>query len=356
MIVERFLDSFWQLSVAISPYLFLGIIAAGLLHEIIPTTTIKKHLGDKSFLSVLKATLLGVPLPVCSCGVIPLASSIKKSGASKGATLSFLISTPETGVDSIFATYGIFGWIFTIYKVISAIIISLVAGLLVNLFDKDEKREEGAEKSSDCCSTSSCCNKDNKEEFQERKKFSFVGVFKYMVMLFRDIAKPLFFGLIIGALVTTLMPDNLESILKEYGWLSYALALIIGLPMYVCATASLPIAAALMLSGVSAGAAFVFLTAGPATNTVTMVFVKKLLGGKTLSIYLLTIALGSILFGLLLDAILGKNGINPSSLVHIHTEEMVFGTIGAIVLLSLLVFNFLYNLYAKTYKSGSCCQ
>ncbi|MBT8348487.1 MAG: permease, partial [Sulfurovum sp.] len=127
-----------ELSNAMAPYILFGLLFAGILHEFVPDTIVTKHLGKDNIFSVIKATLFGVPLPVCSCGVIPLATSIKKSGASKGSTLSFLISTPITGVDSILATYGIFGWIFTIYRVITSMIIAMVAGILTNLFDKEE--------------------------------------------------------------------------------------------------------------------------------------------------------------------------------------------------------------------------
>jgi len=230
---------------------------------------------------VIKSTLFGVPLPICSCGVIPLATSIKKSGASKGATLSFLISTPITGIDSIMATYGIFGWIFTLYRAITSMIIAMIAGILTNIFDKDIeevkpkfsskptsfglKPNSIVKENSSCCSGSSCC------DTPSQKSFSIVKALRYgFITLLGDIAKPLFWGLIIGALITIAIPENLNDILVEYSGLSYLIVIAIAVPMYVCATASLPIAAGLILSGVSAGAVFVFLSAGPATNTVTI--------------------------------------------------------------------------------------
>jgi len=136
MEITHFLDSLWQLSVSMAPYIIFGLIFAGILHELIPDTLVTKHLGSSNVFFVIKATLFGTPLPVCSCGVIPLANSINKSGASRGATLSFLISTPTTGVDSIMATYGIFGWIFALYRIISSVIIAIIAGILTNIFDK----------------------------------------------------------------------------------------------------------------------------------------------------------------------------------------------------------------------------
>jgi len=151
--IISFFNSLLELSNAMAPYILFGLVFAGILHEIVPTSIVTKHLGKDNISSVLKATLFGIPLPVCSCGVIPLASSIKKSGASNGSVLSFLISTPITGIDSILATYGVFGWIFTIYRVITSMIIAIVAGIFTNIFAKDENVKEEA--ISSCCSGSS---------------------------------------------------------------------------------------------------------------------------------------------------------------------------------------------------------
>jgi len=335
--ITLFIDALIDLSNSMAIYILFGLVFAGILHEIVPESLVTKHLGNENIWSVVKSTIFGIPLPVCSCGVIPLATSIKKSGASKGATLSFLISTPITGVDSIMATYGIFGWIFTAYRAITSMIIAMIAGILTNIFDKDEPIKKTIfstfkpkpEMSSSCCSDSSCCDSNiNKEEksFSER-------VFAYAFgTLLKDISKPLFWGLILGALITVLIPKNLSTILIEYAWLSYVIVIIIAVPMYVCATASLPIAAGLMLSGVSAGAAFVFLSAGPATNTVTIGVVKKMLGTRSLYIYLGSIIIGSILFGLALDYIFTASDIDPKALIHLHEEAGIFTQLSSIVL------------------------
>ncbi|MCK4875905.1 MAG: SO_0444 family Cu/Zn efflux transporter, partial [Sulfurimonas sp.] len=283
-IITLFFTALLDLSNAMAPYILFGLLFAGILHELVPDSIVTKHLGKESIGSVIKSTIFGIPLPVCSCGVIPLATSIKKSGASKGATLSFLISTPITGVDSILATFGMFGWVFTIYRVITSMFIAMFAGILTNLLDKEtEKKDTFSMKApqdevvAHCCSSKSSCSTDEK-----KKSFSFSKAMKYaFVTLLGDIAKPLFWGLVLGALITIAIPQNLSDILVKYDWLSYLIAIAIAVPMYVCATASLPIAAALMLSGVSAGAAFVFLSAGPATNTVTIGVVKKMLGTKS---------------------------------------------------------------------------
>ncbi|GIT99109.1 SO_0444 family Cu/Zn efflux transporter [Sulfurovum sp. TSL1] len=343
--VTPFFIALFELSNAMAPYILFGLIFAGILHELVPNTLVTKHLGKENISSVVKATIFGVPLPVCSCGVIPLATSIKKSGASKGSTLSFLISTPITGVDSILATYGVFGWIFTLYRVITSMIIAMAAGILTNIFDKDEQEKpkpvfnaapttgfsmasgfSEKEKEVPCSSGTSCC------DTEEKKKFSTSSALRYaFVTLLGDIAKPLFWGLIIGAAIAVAIPENLSEMLMDHAWLSYLVAIAIAVPMYICATASLPIAAALMLSGVSAGAAFVFLSAGPATNTVTISVVKKMLGARSLYIYLGSIIIGSMLFGLGLDYVFDSNSIDPKSLVHIEEDA------GAIAILSSLV-------------------
>ncbi len=371
-----FFEALIDLSNAMAPYILFGLFFAGLLHELVPDTLVSKHLGRDSIGSVIKATIFGVPLPVCSCGVIPLATSIKKSGASNGATLSFLISTPITGVDSILATYGMFGWAFTIYRVITSMIISIIAGILSNLFPEPEVVEQESavapafsavspvskpmsfaavstqkvEEESSCCSSEGgCCS----SEDEAKKKFSLMGAMKYaFITLLGDIASPLFIGLLLGALITVSIPSNLSEILLEYSWLSYIIVIAIAVPMYVCATASLPIAAGLMLAGVSPGAAFVFLSAGPATNTVTIGVVKKMLGTRTLYIYLGTIVFGSVLFGFGLDYILRDVPIND--LVHMEEHASILAMVSSIVLWGFVGY-FMFKPYFKK-ETKSCCS
>jgi len=356
MEISYFINSLWQLSVSMAPYILFGLIFAGILHELIPDSIVIKHLGSSNVLSVIKATIFGTPLPLCSCGVIPLANSIKKSGASKGATLSFLISTPITGVDSIMATYGIFGWIFTLYRIISSVIIAVIAGILTNIFYNKELNGSTAKEytfvdGQSCCDKTDCC-----ENKIIKKRFSIINALKYgFITLCSDIAKPLFWGLILGAVITAMIPASLGEILKSYYWLSYVIAILIGIPMYVCATASLPIAAALMLSGVSAGAAFAFLTAGPATNTVTIAVVKKMLGNRSLFIYLVSIAAGSLFFGLGLDYIFNINDIDPASLVHLHEDVNMINILSAIILWCFVLY-FVITPYFIKKSNGKCCN
>ena len=365
-IITNFLNSLYELSNAMAPYILFGLAFAGILHELVPESIVTKHLGKENISSVIKSTIFGIPLPVCSCGVIPLATSIKKSGASKGATLSFLISTPITGVDSILATFGMFGWVFTVYRAITSMFIAMIAGILTNIFDKEVEKpkfsmagnvssfgvmlqgfslhvDKEEEVKSCCSSNSSTCSTS-----EVSNKFSFTKAMRYaFVTLLGDIAKPLLWGLLLGALITTFIPDNLGEILKEYSWLSYLIAIVIAVPMYVCATASLPIAAGLMLSGVSAGAAFVFLSAGPATNTVTIGVVKKMLGTKSLYIYLGSIIIGSIVFGLGLDYVFSISNINPASLIHMHEEAGIIAILSSIILWILILYFSIKSYFKK---------
>lgn len=348
-IATLFFKALFDLSNAMSVYILFGLLFAGILHESIPESIITKHLGKESIASVIKATLFGIPLPVCSCGVIPLAASIKKSGASKGATLSFLVSTPITGIDSILATFGMFGWIFTLYRAISSMIIALSAGIITNIFDKTDVQENITIKTSKegedcCCQNAASCS----SEKSLSKKMFFTRVLDYAFStLFSDIAKPLLWGLILGALITIAIPQDLSSLLSKYYWISYLIAIAIAVPMYVCATASLPIAAGLMLSGVSAGAAFVFLSAGPATNTVTIGVVKDMLGKKALYIYLGSIVFGSIIFGLGLDIIFDINSIDIKKLIQTDEDVAVLEIISSILLWVLMLFYLLKHLLAK---------
>jgi uncharacterized protein len=342
-LVTAFAAALYDLSNDMAAYILAGLFFAGVLHELIPATFVERHLGRSSIGSVIKATLFGVPLPVCSCGVIPLATAIKKSGASNGATLSFLISTPITGVDSILATFGMFGWAFTLYRVLTSIVIATAAGILDNLLHPTEAPKAAfspvpgaafsmqppvpSAQSGSCCGSSCGCDTD------APPAFSFRAAMRYgFVTLFGDIAKPLFWGLLIGAAITVAVPDDLGATLSASPWLGYLIVVAIAVPMYVCATASLPIAASLIIAGVAPGAAFVFLSAGPATNTVTIGVVKKMLGTRSLIIYLGTITLMSLFFGVLMDWIFTAADIDIQGMLHAH-EEAGIAAVGSSLLL-----------------------
>lgn len=343
-------NNFLILLDAMAIYVLFGLLFAGILKQIIPDDFVIKHLGRGSVSSVVKATLFGIPLPVCSCSVIPLAQSLKKEGASKGAVQSFLISSPITGVDSILATFSFFGLIFTIFRVISSVIIAITVGLIQNFVDKDEKIIKEEVSISSCGCSNSCSSSSVKKSFSIKKVF-----FYAYVTLFVDMVKPLFIGLIFGALFTTLAPKEYTSLLFENQILTYIVIMLFSMPLYVCATASLPIAAALMLEGMSAGAAFIFLTAGPATSAITMSVVYKTLGKTSLIIYLSTISVLSLFFGFLFDLFFSDINILQFNL---HDEETnLISQIASFIMLFLMAYYLIKPwLFRKKITNTSCCS
>ena len=343
-------NNFLVLLDAMAIYVLFGLLFAGILKQIIPDDFVIKHLGRGSVSSVVKATLFGIPLPVCSCSVIPLAQSLKKEGASKGAVQSFLISSPITGVDSILATFSFFGLIFTIFRLISSVIIAIIVGLIQNFVEKDEKLIKEDVPVSSCGCTSSCSSTAVKKSFSIKAAFSYA-----YVTLFVDMVKPLFIGLIFGALFTTLAPKEYTSLLFENQILTYIVIMLFSMPLYVCATASLPIAAALMMEGMSAGAAFIFLTAGPATSAITMSVVYKTLGKTSLIIYLSTIGILSFLFGFGFDSFFSDVNILQFDL---HNEETsLISQIASLIMLFLMAYYLIKPLlFKKKSETSSCCS
>ena len=330
-LVIQFIDNFLVLLNAMSIYIIIGLLIAGVLKQLIPDTFVSNHLGNDSVGSVVKATLFGIPLPVCSCSVIPLAQGLRNEGASKGAVQSFLISTPITGVDSILATYSLFGFVFTIFRVISSIIIAISVGLVQNFIQKDDVKRVGDTQS--FCGCSSNCE-------TTKKSFSLVSSLKYGYgTLFADMAKPLLIGLILGAVFVTFIPQEYTKLLFENQFLTYFIVMLFAMPLYTCATASLPIAAAFMLQGMSAGAVFIFLTAGPATSMITMSVVYKMLGKTSLIVYLVVIALLAFLFGYIYDTYFTKLSL---LMISIDEDEVSLLNNISSVLMIILIFQFFH--------------
>lgn len=339
-------NNFLSLLDAMAIYILIGLLIAGFLKQIIPDDFIIKHLGNGNIGSVIKATILGIPLPVCSCSVIPLAQSLRKEGASKGAVQSFLISSPITGVDSILATYSFFGLFFTIYRVISSMIIAIVVGIVQNIFDKEESKKIEKEQKSCSCSCS-CSSK------KEKKRFSIKEVFSYAyVTLFKDMVKPLFIGLLFATLFTTLAPKEYTSLLFENQILTYFVIILFSMPLYICATASLPIAAALIIEGMSPGAAFILLSAGPATSLITMGVVYKTLGKTSLIIYLIMIAILSLIFGYLFDLFFIDINILNFSLEE--QSSSLFSQVSSFIMLALMSYYLIKTWLYR--KKESCCS
>jgi uncharacterized membrane protein YraQ (UPF0718 family) len=277
-----------------APFLLLGMFIAGMINQWVPRSWVEKTLGSKS--SILTAALIGAPLPLCSCSVIPVAMGIRRSGASKASTASFLVATPETGVDSIGITYALMGPIMAIARPIAAIISALVAGLLVLWFGKPDNV---AVPEPQAKTTSSCCHKTSVVPTTISEKIQASFVFGYGQLL-RDFMLWFLIGIFFAALVTTLVPVGF---LNQYaqGLLAMLVVVLISIPMYVCATASTPIAVGLLLSGITPGAALVFMLTGPATNIATLMVIKNELGKRELVLYLLAIVSSALTAGLILD-------------------------------------------------------
>lgn len=279
-----------------SPYLLLGFLLAGLMHSFIPGWYYTKFLAKKSFRSVINAALFGIPLPLCSCGVIPTAMSLRKEGASKGAVASFLIATPQTGVDSIIATFSLMGLPFAIVRPIAALLTAFFGGAMVNT--TDDCKEKPVE-------TNGKHNDHKHEGFIDKLREALE--YAYIEMM-EDIGKWLVIGLVIAGLITVFVPAEMFAIFNGNTLASMLLVLCIALPMYLCATGSIPIAVALMMKGLTPGAALVLLMAGPACNFASMLVIRKVLGVRTLITYLASIIVGSIAFGYMIDY-LQFNGI-----------------------------------------------
>tara|TARA_B100001123_G_C15293560_1_gene1018332 strand:- start:69 stop:1265 length:1197 start_codon:yes stop_codon:yes gene_type:complete len=317
-----------------SPFLLLGMFVSGLISMFINSRLILMHIGSKNFLSILKSTVLGIPIPLCSCGVIPVAATLRDSGASKGATVSFLVSTPQTGVDSIFLTYGMLGPVFALFRPLAAFVSGIFSGMVINRFDNDTHHHNDTDDTPD-----------DKKLLFERLKSGFRYGF---LTLPADIVVPLFQGLVIAAAIAIFIPPDF--IAEYFSFNSYVMLIMmlaVSLPIYVCATASIPIAVALMAKGVSAGAVFVFLMAGPATNASSITVVKNILGEKTMYHYLLLISFTAIIFGLLLDSFIPIILPTISEFSHVHTSD---GYVS--ILLTILFVLILVNAYIYKRKSG----
>ena len=267
--IAEYFNALLAVTGAMSPYLLLGFLIAGVLHVFVPKTFYARYLSRDNKLSVLWAALLGVPLPLCSCGVIPTAVGLKNEGASKGAVASFLIATPQTGIDSILATFSLMGLGFAVVRPVAALVTGICGGLLVNRFA--ERNDFGGQSTAAACQCQS---------HGQGMKLWRVLKYAYFDMI-QDIGLRLVIGLLVAALIN------------------------VAVPMYICSTGSIPVAAALMMKGLSPGAALVMLMAGPAVNIASILVVRKSMGARFTWLYLLTIVGFSILIGMLVNALDG---------------------------------------------------
>ena len=317
------LNATWLTTTEMAPYLLFGFAAAGLLSLFLSPERVESHLGGHGPWPVIKAALLGIPLPLCSCSVIPVAATLRRHGATRGATTAFLISTPQTGVDSILVTYGLLGPVVAIVRPIAALVSGLIGGFLVGRQGTDPAKKETAQE--DCC-----C------EAASAESPALVRALRHAFQtLPSDIGRPMLLGLLTAGLINALIPPDYFAATIGTGIGAMLVMMALGIPLYVCATASVPIAAALILKGVPPGAALVFLMTGPATNAATFTTLWKLLGIRSALTYLLTVAGTALLAGWALNSIIAVSEIHLPCMDH-DMAPSPLRVASAVVLLLLL--------------------
>jgi len=321
--------NFWTVLGEMAPYLLFGFFVAGLLSVLISPRFVERHLGGRGIWPVVKASAFGVPLPLCSCGVIPVATSIRRHGAGKGATTAFLISTPQTGADSILATFSLLGPVFAIYRPIAALISGVLGGAIVSAAEKDTPADHAAKCNDVCCSA-------------EVKRNATIRMLGYgFITLPRDIGRTLLVGLAVAALISAVVPEGYFAEVVPAGPLQILVLMLVGIPVYICATASIPVAAGLILAGVSPGAAFALLMTGPATNAATVVTIWKVMGKQTCLIYLATMMVAAFIGGLVLDGIVTAQEVQVA--MHHDWMPVWIKTVSAVALLGVLAVGAFYR-------------
>jgi uncharacterized protein len=332
----------WHLLLVSSVYIIFGLVISGLLKMFLNPGIVAQHLGKGRYGSVFKAAFLGIPIPLCSCGVLPAAVTLKKQGANNGAVTAFLISTPESGVDSIAVTYALLDPIMTIVRPAAAFFTAFLAGISENIFGNEKAVVSQAPDLScpvdGCCDGNGCLPENHARHHTFFEKMQ--AGFRYATTdIWSDLAPWFFFGLILAGMITAIVPEHFISQYLGSGLSSMLIMLVLGIPMYICATASTPIAAALILKGVSPGAALVFLLAGPATNITSLTVLTGILGRRTTAIYLLSIAVSCLAFGLATDHIYALLNISAKAMVGQTTEFIPHSVewIGALLLILLSI-------------------
>jgi uncharacterized membrane protein YraQ (UPF0718 family)/copper chaperone CopZ len=340
--IIQFSKDFGAILSEMSPYLLLGFFFAGLLYSFVPKQRIEKYFSGKSLRSSVLASLFGIPLPLCSCGVIPTGTAFYKNGASKGGTVSFLISTPQTGVDSILATFSLMGLPFAIIRPLAALVTGISGGIITSTITKKEHDDR-------------TFKQENEKPKTLGKKIS--DVFRYgFVEFIQDISKWLVIGLVLAAVISALIPNEFFELLNLPPIVQMLLILVVSIPLYICATGSIPLAAVLILKGISPGAAFVLLMAGPATNAATITMIGKVLGKRSLFAYLGTIITGALSFGLLIDYALPAEWFTQivnQHLGHTHDRHLLWWQITSGILLLGLIINGYIQKYLDSKKQST---
>ncbi|NTW82335.1 MAG: SO_0444 family Cu/Zn efflux transporter [Chlorobiaceae bacterium] len=345
----------WNVLLDSAPFVLLGFFMSGLLKAFLPDDFVSRHLSGRGVGSILKGALLGVPIPLCSCGVLPAAAGLKKQGAGKGAVTSFLISTPETGKDAIAVTYALLDPLMAVVRPVVALIMAIGTGIFVSFSERgingmDHSENDAGNGHSQTCSSSCCTTHSVIEKRSIYEKFRGGMSFAFGDLL-KDVAGWLFVGIMISGLISVFVSTEIVERFFSNEFLSMILMFLFSVPLYVCATSSTPIVAALALKGLSPGAALVFLLAGPATNAASLPVISRILGKKATGVYLLSIVIISIISGFLVNDLYLYLGLDIKHWVSqaIHEEGGVVPAVSSILLVSLVIKSFLP-------AKRSCCD
>lgn len=366
------MDQFIRLVCEMSPFLLLGFLLAGVMHAFIPVSLYGRCFAAPGMRSVVWAALFGIPLPLCSCGVLPAAMSLRREGAGRGATVSFLIATPQTGIDSIVATYSMMGLPFAIVRPLAALVTALLGGCLTDAagskrsasatdrsYDEKPLGAAGGGKMGDGEKRGE--THENNHDGCRRKRFErfFAGLMEALryayVDMMESVGKWLVVGLVVAGVLTVAVPDSCFELFSDNSLMSMLLVLCLSVPMYLCATGSIPIAVALMMKGLTPGAALVMLMAGPACSVASVLLVGKILGRRTLAVYLFSIVLGAMTFGLAVDHLMPRSWF-VSDLTSpdwcCHEGVGLLGMMSALLLALLLVNALVWRRFAGRLRRG----
>ncbi len=329
------LHEIWLVTVSMASYLLFGFLMAGILSELISKDFVQRHLGGRNWVQSLKAALVGVPMPICSCGVIPLAASLREQGASRGATASFLASTPQTGVDSLLVTYALLGLPFAIFRAVVAFISGIICGTAVEAVTTKAETQADSHIEPQTESVGGT----GLEKLRRMFAYGFISLPK-------NISKPLIFGILLSGIISALIPENYFADKMDSFWMAMVLMMVIGTPLYVCSSASVPIALAFITAGIPPGAALVFLIMGPATNAAALTILWKLIGKKQLAVFLAALAATAMGAGLIMNQFPMQTS---TSAYACHASECTspFQWVATILLLLVLAYGVVQN-YRKS--------
>lgn len=359
-ILQNIMVSSWDMLREAAVYILFGLLVGGLLKVFVTPSAVAAHLGKGRVRPVFKAALFGIPIPLCSCSVLPAAASLKKQGANNGATMAFLISTPESGVDSISISWALLDPLMTVIRPVAAFVSAFVAGIVEN-FRHNVTKQENIQPDlhctiDNCCDGQSCAPEEHRSHHTMVEKLNY-GIRYAFTELWGDIAGSFFIGVLLAGIVYVFIPDNFFASYLGGGLHSMLIMLVLGIPLYICATASTPIAAALILKGISPGAALVFLLVGPATNLMSLSVLVKMLGKRATGIYLVSIAIVSVLFGLGLDEMYSLSGLSANVTIGKAAEivPLWLKNVTAVILLLLSVPLVMQGLKKKFGKAEHEC-